>query len=74
MEDNYVEMEEYSSNYIIGSKAISKQDRDEVVTIEDIYYSSRNKCWKFEFSYDKYCIIKTMSVSSFEDEFEPLYS
>ena len=74
MEDKNIEREEYSSEYAIGSKAISKQDRDEVVTIEDIYYSLRSKCWKFEFSYDKYCIIKTMSVSSFEDEFEPLYS
>ena len=74
MEDKNIEREEYSSQYITGSKAISKQDRDEVVTIEDIYYSLRNKCWKFEFSYDKYCIVKTMNVSSFEDEFEPLYN
>ena len=67
-------MVEYTGEYAVGSKAVSKQNNDDIVTIEDILKKIKNKCWEFIYSYDNYCNydVYIANVYEFEEEFELL--
>lgn len=64
----------YNGEFSIGNRAISKFIDNQLVTIEDIFYSTKNNCWMFEYSEDENILNRTMTVEDFDERYKLLYN